>query len=310
MPEMIICCGEALIDMLPRRSTLDEPAFAPYSGGAVFNSAIALGRLGVPVEFFSGLSTDLFGEQLRATLAESNVGSRYAHLSARPTTLAFVRLVDGHASYVFYDEGTAGRLLSTNDLPVLEGDVDALLFGAISLIPEPSGSAYEALMQREHSMRVTMLDPNIRPAFIPDREKHLARIRRMIAMADILKLSDEDLGWFGETGAPEETIARWLDLGPKLVVVTQGGKGATGYTKSHKVGVTPKPVTVVDTVGAGDTFNAGILASLHEQGALSKQRIAALSEAEIHAALTLGAAAAAVTVSRAGANPPWRRELA
>ena len=101
---MIVCCGEALIDMLPRRSTEDEPAFAPYSGGAVFNTAVALGRLGVPVEFFSGLSSDLFGQQLRATLAESKVGSRYAHVSGRPTTLAFVHLIDGHASYVFYDE--------------------------------------------------------------------------------------------------------------------------------------------------------------------------------------------------------------
>jgi fructokinase len=306
---MIICCGEALIDMLPRRSTLDEPAFAPYSGGALFNTAIALGRLGVPVEFFSGLSSDLFGQQLRATLSESKVGSRYAHVSGRPTTLAFVHLIDGHASYVFYDEGTAGRMLSTANLPAFESNVDAMLFGAISLIPEPCGSAYEALMQREAPKRVTMLDPNIRPAFIPDREKHLARIQRMIAMADILKLSDEDLGWFGATGAPEDAIAHWLELGPKLVVMTRGNKGATGYTRDHKVMVTPKAVTVVDTVGAGDTFNAGILASLHEQGALSKARINSLSEAEILNALTLGAAAAAVTVSRAGANPPWRHEL-
>jgi fructokinase len=306
---MIICCGEALIDMLPRRSTLDEPAFAPYSGGAVFNTAIALGRLGVPVEFFSGLSSDLFGQQLRTTLAESRVGSRYAHVSARPTTLAFVQLVDGHASYVFYDEGTAGRMLSTDDLPTFEGDVDALLFGAISLIPEPCGSAYEALMQREAPSRVTMLDPNIRPAFIPDRARHLARIRRMIAMADILKLSDEDLRWFDDAGEPEDAIARWLELGPRLVVVTHGSEGAVGYTRTHKVTVTPKPAKVVDTVGAGDTFNAGILASLYEQGALSKARVAALSEQEIRDALSLGSAAAAVTVSRAGANPPWRHEL-
>lgn len=306
---MIICCGEALIDMLPRRSTAGEPAFAPYSGGAVFNTAIALGRLGVPAEFFSGLSSDLFGEQLRTSLTESGVGSRYAHISSRPTTLAFVQLVDGHASYVFYDEGTAGRMLSEADLPVLEGDVDAMLFGAISLIPEPSGPAYEALMRREFASRVTMLDPNIRPAFIPDRDKHLARMRRMIAMADILKLSDEDLAWFGESGTAEETIARWLDAGPKLIVVTHGSKGAVGHTNKHRVSVTPQPVTVVDTVGAGDTFNAGILASLHEQGALSKLRIANLTEQEIRRALSLGAAAAAVTVSRAGANPPWRREL-
>ncbi|MCX7303385.1 MAG: carbohydrate kinase [Hyphomicrobiales bacterium] len=306
---MIICCGEALIDMLPRRSTLDEPAFSPYSGGALFNTAIALGRLGTPVEFFSGLSSDLFGEQLRATLAESGVGSRYAHISSRSTTLAFVRLVDGHASYLFYDEGTAGRMLSERDLPSFEGDVDALLFGAISLIPEPCGSTYEALMRREAGKRVTMLDPNIRPAFIPDREKHMARMDRMIAMADILKLSDEDLTWFGETGATDDVMAHWLDRGPKLIVVTQGSKGAVGYTKHHKVTVKPMPVKVVDTVGAGDTFNAGILASLHDQGSLSRSRVAKLSEPEIEAALSLGAAAAAVTVSRAGANPPWRREL-
>lgn len=306
---MIICCGEALIDMLPRESTLGEPAFSPYSGGAVFNSAIALGRLGTPVEFYSGLSSDLFGEQLQATLAESNVGTRYASISPRPTTLAFVRLVDGHASYVFYDEGTAGRMLSEADLPVLDGKADAFLFGAISLIPEPCGSTYEALMRREHARCVTMLDPNIRPAFIPDRDKHAARIRRMVGMADILKLSDEDLAWFGETGSTEDIIARWLDLGPKLILLTQGSKGAVGYSKSHKVTVVPEPVTVVDTVGAGDTFNAGVLASLHEQGALTKERIAALSEAEIRTALELGAAVARVTVSRAGANPPWRIEL-
>ena len=306
---MILCCGEALIDMLPRTSTLAEPALAPYSGGAVFNTAIALGRLGVPVEFFSGLSSDLFGAQLQASLAASNVGSRYAHVSKRPTTLAFVHLIDGHATYVFYDEGTAGRMLADTDLPSLGDDVDAMLFGAISLIPEPCGSAYEALMTREHGRRVTMLDPNIRPDFIPDREKHLSRIGRMIAMADIVKLSDEDLKWFGETGPVEDTIAAWLERGPKLIVMTRGSEGATAYSKHHTVAVAPEPVAVVDTVGAGDTFNAGILASLHEQGALSKGAVANLPEAAIRSALMLGTTAAAVTVSRAGANPPWKHEL-
>ena len=306
---MIICCGEALIDMLPRTATTGEPAWAPYSGGAVFNSAIALGRLDVPVEFFCGLSSDLFGEQLRASLAASKVGSRFAPISARPTTLAFVHLVDGHASYVFYDENTAGRMLSKDDLPDLGLDVDAMLFGAISLIPEPCGSTYEALMARECTSRVIMLDPNIRPAFIPDRDKHLARMNRMVAMADIVKLSDEDLKWFGETGGIDEIAASWLERGPKLIVVTRGSQGATGYTRSHHVTVKPQPVTVIDTVGAGDTFNAGILASLHDQGVLSKPALAELSEASIRSALTLGAAAAAVTVSRAGANPPWRHEL-
>ncbi len=306
---MILCCGEALIDMLPRESTTGEPSFAPYAGGAVFNSAIALGRLGVPVEFFSGLSSDLFGQQIRDVLASSNVGSRYADVSARPTTLAFVRLSDGHATYTFYDENTAGRMLTEADLPVLEDDIDAMLFGAISLIPEPSGSAYEALMRREHDRRVTMLDPNIRPGFIPDKEKHLDRIRRMMAMADIVKLSDEDLSWFGHEGPQEDLIHDWLQSGPKLIVVTRGAEGATGYTRRHTVSVKPNRVTVVDTVGAGDTFNAGVLASLHEQGVLTKDGLEELSDTAIHAALTLGSRAAAITVSRAGANPPWRYEI-
>src|SRR3954451_22653650 len=171
---MIVCCGEALIDMLPRESKAGELAFAPYAGGALFNSAIALGRLGAPVEFFSGLSSDLFGQQIRDVLASSKAGSRYADISARPTTLAFVRLSDGHATYTFYDENTAGRMLGEADLPTLPETVNALLFGAISLIPEPCGSTYETLMRREHQRRVMMLDPNIRPGFIPDRAKHAA----------------------------------------------------------------------------------------------------------------------------------------
>lgn len=306
---MILCCGEALIDMLPRETTRGESAFAPYSGGAVFNTAIALGRLGTPVEFFTGLSSDLFGDMLRQTLAESGVGTRYSPLSARPTTLAFVKLTNGQAKYVFYDENTAGRMLSVADLPALGEEVSAMLFGAISLIPEPCGSAYEALMRREHGRRVTMLDPNIRPNFIPDAAAHRARMMRMVAMADIVKLSDEDLSWFGEAGSPDDIARRWLALGPKLVLVTRGGDGATGYTPTATVKVPARRVEVVDTVGAGDTFNAGVLAALHEKGLLTKTAIARLAEDDIHAALDLGVRAAAVTVSRAGANPPWRREL-
>lgn len=307
---MILCCGEALIDMLPRTTTDGEAAFAPYVGGAVFNSAIALGRLGAPAGFFSGLSSDLFGGQFRDALGASKVSSTYAHTSPRPTTLAFVRLNDGQATYTFYDENTAGRMLTIEDLPELGAEIEAMLFGAISLISEPAGSAYEEFMRREHERRVMMLDPNIRPNFIPDKAKHLRRIRSMMAMADIVKLSDEDLNWFGEAGSHEDVIRNWLDRGPKLIVVTHGSEGAVGFNREHKVTVMPQKVTVVDTVGAGDTFNAGILASLHEQGLLTKAAIGNLPEDAIRQALALGAKAAAVTVSRAGANPPWRHEIA
>ena len=154
-----------------------------------------------------------------------------------------------------------------------------------------------------------MLDPNIRPDFIPDRESHLGRIGRMMAMADVVKLSDEDLNWFGEAGPTDEVVAGWLKRGPKLIVVTHGSRDVIGYTSRLKVAVTPGPANVVDTVGAGDTFNAGLLASLHEQDLLTKATVADLSESAVRDALNLGVKAAAVTVSRAGANPPWRNEL-
>lgn len=306
---MILCCGEALIDMLPRQTTLGENGFAPYAGGAIFNTAIALGRLGVRTGFFTGLSDDMMGDILRETLAASHVDSRFAIVSSRPTTIAFVKLVDGQATYAFYDEGTAGRMITPDELPVLDDDVTALHFGAISLIPEPCGSTYEALLMREAGRRVISLDPNIRPGFIRDRAAHEARIRRMAAQSDILKFSDEDLDWFGLSG-DHDTLARyWLDRGAKLVLITRGADGATGYTADLKVSVPGERVTVVDTVGAGDTFDAGVLASIERAGVLTKAGVAGLSEAVLRDALALGARAAAVTVSRAGANPPFAHEI-
>lgn len=306
---MIVCCGEALIDMLPRTTTLGEDAYAPYAGGAIFNTAIALGRLGVPTGFFTGLSDDMMGDILRKTLRESGVDYSYCATLSRPTTVAFVKLVDGHATYAFYDEGTAGRMITEAELPVLGDACEALHFGAISLIPEPCGSTYEALLAREHEKRVISLDPNIRPGFIKDKDAHMARIRRMAAMTDIVKFSDEDLAWFGLEG-DEDALARyWLHHGAKLVVVTRGAEGAVGYTASHKVTVPSERVSVVDTVGAGDTFDAGVLASLKMQNLLTKQQVGALSEDQIAKVLALGAKAAAVTVSRAGANPPWAKEI-
>jgi fructokinase len=306
---MILCCGDTLIDMLPRHTAAGEPAFAPYVGGALFNSAIALGRLGASAGLFTGLSSDFFGRMLAAALAESNVETRFAHISDHHTTLAFVRLVDGHASYTFFDENSAGRMLHEAHLPELDASVEAMLFGCMTLIAEPCGSTYEALMRRERTSRVMMLDPNIRRDFIPDKATHMARMRRMIAMADIVKLSDEDLDWFGEAGSQDEAAAGWLRAGPKLVVVTHGGRGANAYSRHGKTSVPARKVEIVDTVGAGDTFNAGILAWLGESGLLSKEAIANLPEESIRRALEFAAEVAAVTVSRAGANPPWRHEL-
>ena len=304
---MILACGEALIDMLPRHTEAGEAAFAPYPGGAVFNTAIALGRLGATVGFFSGLSNDLFGQMLREALEASNVDTSAAHISDRPTTLAFVRLIDGHATYAFYDENTAGRMLTEGDLP--ETHADALFFGGISLVGEPCGSVYEALMARAAPRRVIMVDPNIRPSFITDEPAFRARLDRMLVLADIVKLSDEDLRWLLGDVTIEEGARQVLAKGARVVLITGGAKGAHGFMADVEIFVPARKVAVVDTVGAGDTFNAGVLASLWRQGCLSKTGIETLSEAGLRHALELGAQAAAITVSRAGANPPWEREL-
>ncbi|WP_426036056.1 carbohydrate kinase family protein [Cypionkella sp. TWP1-2-1b2] len=307
---MILSCGEALIDMLPRRSTDGEAAFAPYAGGAVFNTAMALGRLGAPSGFFSGVSNDMLGEILADTLKASNVDISLCARSDRPTTVAFVKLVNGQATYAFYDEGTAGRMLALADLPSLGDEVEAVFVGGICLVNDPAASTYEALQAREAPLRVTMIDPNIRPGFIAGKEvEYRARIKRMVARADIVKLSDEDLHWLEGAGDLVSLARGILAKGPSVVFITEGAAGARAVTASQDRFVAAQKVVVVDTVGAGDTFNAGVLAALHQAGALSKARLAALSDAELDAALTLGTRAAAVTVSRAGANPPWANEL-
>lgn len=293
---MILCAGEALIDMLPR-DTADGPGFFPATGGAVYNTAIALGRLGAPSALFTGLSDDLFGKRLSAGLAASNVINRCA-IHDRPTTLAFVTLTDGHGEYTFYDENTAGRMLTPGDAPSMDG-VEALFIGGICLAVEPCAQTYEGLALG-HAHLPMMIDPNIRPSFIRNEATFRGRMARLLAAADIVKLSDDDMAWLGISA--EEV----LDHGANVLCVTEGAKGVTAITRTGRVSVPAEKVDVVDTVGAGDTFNAGFLAGLHKAGALTKETP---SDDVLRAALTLGAKSAAITVSRAGANPPWASEL-
>ena len=306
---MIICCGEALIDMLPRQSSDGDDVFLPVPGGAIFNTAIGLGRLGEPAGFVSGLSTDMFGDQLVEALQHSRVDTSLAIRSDRPTTLAFVRLTDGHATYSFFDENSAGRMVRVEDLPDLPDGVEALHFGAISLIPEPCGSAYEALMQRHAGDAVISLDPNIRPGFITDEMAHRARMERMVALSDIVKVSDEDLDWLAPDRSAEETIKAWLAEGCAIVLITRGAEGVDVHTRQSAFQVAARKVDVVDTVGAGDTFNAGLLAGLRRAGHLKKIALATISEQNLRPAVDLAVRVAAHVVGQAGANPPWQEEL-
>jgi len=308
---MILCCGEALIDMIPETTKTGATGFVPHCGGSVFNTAIALGRLGTQTGMWTGLSLDLFGRQLDDALRASHVDTRLVATSRRSTTMAFVQLNDGHATYTFYDENSAGRLLTTADIPNLPVDVTTLYFGGISLCNRPAADTYLALAEREAANAAIVLDPNIRPGFIEDIPAYRARLQRLLAVADMVKVSDEDLNWmFPDPGSLASKLRAVLDLGPAVAILTRGGSGATAYHKDgREVAVEAVKATVVDTVGAGDTFNAGVLARASELGLLTSEGLAAISSEALADILSFGARVAAVTVSRVGANPPWRHEL-
>jgi fructokinase len=221
-----------------------------------------------------------------------------------------VKLTKGHARYSFFDDNSAGRMLTKRDWPKLEKKVEALHFGSISLIPEPGGDTLESLLKREAESRVISVDPNIRPGMIKDRRGHLARLNRMIALADIVKVSDEDVVWMTGKDDLKAAAKKWLKLGAKIVVVTRGGEGVVAFTNSYSVSQPARKVKVADTVGAGDTFTAGLLTALRSARLLDKKKRTAMSETDLGAALTFAARAAAVTCSRPGADPPWAKELA
>ena len=308
---MILCCGESLIDMIPEQTSKGTSGFVPYPGGAIFNTAIGIGRLECPVGLMSGISTDIFGQQLMAELSASNVDTSNVILSDRPTTLAFVQLTDGQASYLFYDENSAGDSIHYSDFPNIPKIATTLCFGGISLCTEPAASAYEKLFIQEIKNKVLFLDPNIRSTFISDEISYRKRLNKMISSSDILKVSDEDLDWIVTSGSSiNEKIEKLHNLGAKLIIVTKGAEGVAAYVKNKKVINLPaQKVNVIDTVGAGDTFNAGFLAKLSNLKLLSKSNVKKLSSKHISMALEYGIKAASITVSRKGANPPLLSEI-
>nr|WP_010394148.1 carbohydrate kinase [Paracoccus sp. TRP] len=301
---MILCVGESLIDMVPEGAN-----YRPLPGGAVYNTAIALGRMGVPTGYLWPLSRDRFGETLMRPLAEAGVDTALCPRSDRLTTLAFVSLEGGEARYFFYDEGSAGRMFSPEDLPEIPETVSALFIGGISLVPDPCGAAVEELVRRVRHRMPIMLDPNIRPFFISDSNAYRARLERLFAMADLVKLSGDDMDWLMPGKSYEEAAAAILARGPRVVFQTGGSAGARAFWAGETQIAQAVRVEVADTIGAGDTFNAGVMAALDRAGALSRDALDRLDAQTIAKALTLGTRAAAITVSRPGANPPWAHEL-
>ncbi|MFK4067800.1 carbohydrate kinase [Streptomyces sp. NPDC029674] len=309
---MIVVAGEALIDLVPQGTDSGGaglPALAPRLGGGPYNTAVALGRLGSPVAFCSRVSRDAFGEALLDGLRAAGVDVAADGLPVQrgpePTSLAVTSIgADGSAGYSFYVEGTADRLFEAPDR--LPDGVRAMSFGTCSLVLEPGASAYEELLRRAAARGVfTALDPNVRAGLIPDADAYRARFNSWLPSVALLKLSQEDADWLG--GTPHE----WLASGPAAVVVTRGGDGLSLYTRDGaELRVPGETVDVVDTIGAGDTVNAALLHGLSVRDALSPQALAGLGAEAWTDVLRFAARAAAVTCSRAGAEPPYAAELA
>jgi fructokinase len=306
---MIVVCGEALVDLVPAPGSKDVDApLHPRWGGGPFNAAIALGRLDAGVRFLSRLSTDPYGEAMLARLRQSGVDTALVQRGPEQTSLAVVSLTpEGSARYGFYFEGTADRLVA--DPGPLPDDTAAIALGTCSLVLEPGASVYERILLREAADgRVACVDPNIRPALIADPDAYRTRFRGWLPSLGLLKVSDEDAVWLAGDD-PDAAARSWLRAGVSAVVVTRGATGLVAYTGSGVIEVPAVPTRVVDTIGAGDTAYAALLARLDSLGALSRDGLTDLDAEAWRDVLGFAAAAAAITCSRAGADPPTAAEL-
>ena len=303
---MILVSGEALMDLFIGTATATGFPAEAVAGGSPFNVAIGIGRLGRPAAFLSALSNDVFGTFLAEKLIESGVSSAYIQRLPNVTTLSVVATSSsGQPQYSFYAPDSADRALTPEALPAaLPADVNAIAAGSYALGVEPIASAIETLLRREAGARVISLDPNVRPRVVGDLDAYRERFERLLAHADIVKASDEDIELLYATHDLASAARNWRQRGPRLVIITRGEKGSLAAFGENVLERPAPKIDIVDTVGAGDTFHAGLLAWLDAKGLLTPQGVAGLSEAQIKDGLDFAAAAAAIVCTRRGANPP------
>jgi fructokinase len=307
---MLLSCGDALIDFMPVPAADGREAYAPAVGGSCLNVAVAMARLGAPSAFVGGISRDLFGGMIAEHAGNAGVDLRFATRSDHDTTLAFVRVVDGEPHYAFHDESSASRQWTWRPGSIPFEEVDALHIGSTTLINDPAASHTEALLYEAHGRTVIHFDPNCRSALIRDREAYAARMAGFSRRADIVRMSDVDLG-FLFPGADHAAVASGLIAdGASLVVITRGEKGVTAWHRSGMMlGVDAPRVDTADTVGAGDSFQGALLVALREFGCLNHPALRNLGEDRLRRALHFAARCAAITCGRPGADPPWRHEV-
>ena len=289
-------CGEVLIDILPT---------GPVVGGGPANTAKALARLGHDVHFIDGISSDAYGQSARAELLRDGVNLDLALASDKPTCTATVTLdTAGGASYEFLIDGTATFDFVSSWLPdPYRYQPQVLHIGTLVTMIEPGASALYDWAMQVAELAPIVFDPNIRPSVQPDRDLYEAAVEKWAALSAVIKVSDDDLAWLFPGQAIEDVANRWINDGAFLVVVTQGANGIMGYTSDGRVEVPGVKVDVVDTVGAGDTVGAIVVEAMLTHGLVE------LRGELLRGVLARAAAAAAITCSRKGAQPPFKHEL-
>ncbi|MCS0583945.1 carbohydrate kinase [Massilia pinisoli] len=309
---MIVVCGEALFDVFAAGERAASVDLSACQGGSPFNLATGLARLGGKASFFGGLSRDMFGRRLHAALAAEGVDLAAAPRPDAPTALVLVGVDDrGVPVYTFYGSGTAERAVNLADLARVPADAQAIHVGSYCMVVEPVASSLRALVERQRGRSLIVYDPNVRLTIAPDVDAWRESVRWMQRRADVLKVSEEDIHALYPGMRVDTFIAESLEAGVALVVVTWGERGVVAVTRSQlAVEVPAVPVAVVDTVGAGDTFQAGLLAWLQRAGKLTRRAVEGLAQDELVEALRFAARAAAITCSRRGADLPYTSELA
>ncbi|UZE20600.1 carbohydrate kinase [Pseudomonas sp. B21-054] len=311
---MYLVCGEALFDFFSETEA-DGPAsqvnYKAIAGGSPFNVAVGLRRLGVESALFAGLSTDYLGRRLQQVLLNEGVSAQYLLDFDAPTTLAMVAVgANGSPHYSFRGEGCADRQLSPAHLPALGPEVRGLHFGSFSLVVQPIADTLLALVQRESGKRLISLDPNVRLNPQPDIDLWRSRIATLVQYADLIKVSDEDLGLLYPELEPQAVIDGWLKHRCQLVFLTRGGQGAAVFSRRHGSWSMPAcPVKIADTVGAGDTFQAALITWLTEQQLDSVEGLNTLSREQISSMLDFAIRAAAMTCAKTGPDLPYRQQL-
>jgi fructokinase len=289
-------CGEVLIDILPT---------GPVVGGGHANTAKALARLGHAVDFIDGISSDAYGVSARKELERDGVGLGLSLSSDKPTCTATVTLdAAGSASYEFLIDGTATFDFDASWLPEAEGLKPAVLhIGTLVTIVEPASTVLYDWAVKTAEFAPIVFDPNVRSSVVGDRNKYVAAVEKWVEISSVVKLSDDDISWLYPDESMDEVAKRWLTGGTSLVVITRGAHGIIGYTEHGFEEVGGAKVTVVDTVGAGDTVGAILVEGIitHSVNGLQGQ--------VLNAVLHRAAIAAGITVSRAGAQPPRLHEL-